>query len=114
MSVYSENYKKTLDGYTKIMKIIDSIEYADHLDCIPNLVDSWVSLVDSYCSDIYHDRTSKTRKTDIDHLDFARKDMFDNIKNAYQSKLQSFSSDEYEGNFGAIRVKGLQEIVNEV
>ena len=113
MSLYSENYKKMMDGYNKIVNCIASVEYMEQLECIPNMTDAWIVLVDKYCDEIYYDKSNKNRKKDAPQFGEAGKEMFESLKSIYQQKLQEFLPEEYEGNFKPIRVKNLSEMVYE-
>lgn len=110
MNLYSENYKKMMDGYSKILDCINSVETLEQLESIPNMVDSWLTLVDHYCDEVYWDKTNKSRKKDAPRLGDAGKEMFEAIKSLYQQRLQELSPREYEGVFKPIHVKGFQEM----
>ena len=113
MSLYSENYKKMMDGYTKILSCIHSVETVDQLECIPNMVDSWIALVDKYCDSIYYDKTNKFRKKHASQLGEAGKEMFDAMKTIYQNRLVELTPEEYDGVIKPTRIKGFQEIMQD-
>ena len=112
MSKYSENYKKTTDGYNKIMLCIDTAIALPQLGCIPNIVDNWVDLVELYCNQVAQDKKDRHRKKNANQLVEVAKGMFEDLKGRYQYALQVLSPKDYEGNFRPVRVKTLQEIAN--
>lgn len=109
MSVYSENYKKVLAGYVKILNSIDSLTHSGQLACIPNMLNSWVDLVDMYCTEVAHDKTSVHRKRNADKLCTAAKEMFDDLKGFFQFRSGELAPEEYTGVFKNVRVKPLNE-----
>ncbi len=115
MSIYSVNYKKMLDGYNKIVACIESVKYAEQLECISNLADNWVSLMDKYSDDIYGDRSNcrHKRKVEVEQFCRAGENMFQDLKALYQQRLQDFIPREYEGGFKPLRVKNIYEIIEE-
>ena len=113
MSKYGENYKKMLDGYNKIVACIESTEFIEQLECVSNLADNWVNLMDHYGDEVYHDRSNRNRRKDANRLCDAGVKMFDELKEIYQQRLQQLTPQEYEGAFHPIRVKNIYEIVHE-
>ena len=112
MSKYSENYKKTTDGYNKILLCIDTTIVTQQLKCVPNMVDNWCNLVELYCKQVAQDRKDRHRKKNAGNLAEAAKWMFENLKEHYNYTLQSLSPEEYEGTFSPAKVKNIQEMVN--
>ena len=112
MSKYSENYKKTTDGYNKIMLCIDTAIVLPQLRCIPNIVDNWVDLVELYCNQVAQDKKDRHRKKNANQLADVAKGMFEDLKARYQSALQVLSPKDYEGNFHPVKVKTIQEMIS--
>jgi len=112
MSKYSENYKKTTDGYNKIMLCIDTAVVLPQLGCIPNIVDNWVDLVELYCNQVAQDKKDRHRKKNSNQLAEVAKGMFENLKARYQYALQVLSPKDYEGNFSPVKVKTIQEMIS--
>ena len=112
MSKYSENYKKTTDGYNKIMLCIDTAVVLPQLECIPNIVDNWVDLVELYCNQVAQDKKDRHRKKNANQLAEVAKGMFENLKSRYQYALQVLSPKDYEGNFRPVKVKTIQEMIS--
>jgi len=113
MSMYSESYAKILNGYNKISACIESTETQEQLTCITNMVESWVSLADKYCTAVYRDKTNKNRRKDSNALGEVCVGMFEDLKGQYQERLQGFTPEEYEATFTPKRIKGLAEIAHE-
>jgi hypothetical protein len=113
MSTYSENYKKVMDGYTKIYNTIVSVEVFEQLECIPNMVDNWINLIDRYCDEVYYDKTNRSRKADAHSLGNMGRQMFQELKQLYQGRLQALQPREYEGGFKPCRVKSIAEMAHE-
>lgn len=112
MSKYSENYKKTTDGYNKILLCIDTAIVLQQLECIPNIVDNWVDLVELYCNQVARDKKDRHRKKNANELADVAKGMFETLKARYQYALQVLSPREYEGNFRPVKVKTIQEMIS--
>ena len=113
MSKYSENYKKINDGYNMILATIDSTETFEQLQCIPNMVDNWVDLVDHYCNVVYCDRKDKNRKKNTNQLADLAKMMIEDLKGSYQEVLAELTPEPYEGHHLPIRVKTMWEMAHE-
>lgn len=113
MSKYGENYKKMLDGYNKIVACIESVGYVEQLECISNLADNWLGLIDHYGDEIYNDKSNWHRKKEADQFCEAGVKMFEDLKNIYQQRLQELAPQGYEGGFCPVRVKNIYEMLNE-
>ena len=113
MSKYSVNYKKITDGYNKIMSCIDTSSIIEQLECIPNMVDSWIKLTELYCEQTNQDKSDRYRKKNANNLAEMTAEMFEDIKEHYQYTVQSLSPKEYEGVFGPVRVKNLKEMIED-
>lgn len=113
MSIYSKNLNKVNDGYLKILSTIDSIMNPDQLQCISNMVDGWVDLMDMYCNEVYCDRSNKYRKKNADSLASVGEMLFNDIKQKFQEKIDSFNQEEYTGIYKTTRIKGINEICTE-
>ena len=113
MSLYSENYSRIMDGYNKILDTIKSVEQLEQLECIPNMIDNWIKLVDKYCNDVFYDKTNPNRKKDAPRLGEVGMKMFEVMKQLYQDRVEELTPPEYNGLFKPKRVKSLQEIAHE-
>lgn len=113
MSLYSVSYTKMMNGYNKIYNCITSVCVIDQLECVSNLVDNWINLIDNYCDRIYIDKSNKNREKDANQLAEACKGMIETLKELYQQKLQELTPVEYEGSFQPVRIKSLPEMVHE-
>ena len=110
MSLFSEHYKQMMDGYNKILSCIDSVEIMSQLECIPNMIDSWICLVDHYCDEIYYDKSNKSRKSDASRLGDSAKEMYESMKFLFQQRFGELSPEEYEGKWHPVKVSGFDEI----
>ena len=108
MSIFSENYRKIIDGYYKISATINSINSQEHLACIPQMVENWVNMADTYCDQIYNDRSNRHRKKDANRLGDVCKIMFDDLSNMHQQKFQEFAQSEYTGVYPLKKINGLE------
>ena len=113
ISVYFKSLNKVNNGYLKIISTIDSIIIPDQLQCISNMIDNWVNLMDTYCNDVYYDKKNKHRKKYADKLADICEILFNDIKQRYQEKIESITPKEYTGLCDTTRIKGLNEISTE-
>jgi len=110
MSKYGENYKKMLDGYNKIVSCIESAVYIEQLECVSNLADNWVNLMDHYADEIHSDRSNRKRRKDANQFCESGAKMFEELKNIYQQRLQQLAPEDYEGGFRPMRIKNIYEM----
>ena len=114
MSKFDENYTKLNDGYIKIKDTISSAESIEHLDCVQNMVSSWVNLTEKYCDEVFYDKSIGSRRIRnryADQLAETASVMFEDLKNLYQQYAQEIMPKEYEGSFSPLRVKNLSEMI---
>ncbi len=110
MSLFSERYQLILDGYNKILNCIETSENIIHLECISNMINSWLNLAEQYCNEVYYDRSDKTRKVNASKLADSLKEMFESIKEFAQQRANELSPEEYEGKWHPVKVYGFDEI----
>ena len=112
MSTYSEKYQKMIAGYNKIISCIDSIEYPEHLECVPTIVENWVNLLETYEDNIYRDRRNRNRKKDAERFAEAATEMFKDINEVYNQRVCELAPVEYTGVSQPVRIRGIQEIAH--
>lgn len=113
MSKFSENYKKLSDGFIKIGACIETAEAPEHMTVITKMIQSWLTLADKYCDEVYFDKSNRHRKADADRLGNAVKEMFDDLNPRFAERVAEFTPEDYEATFKPTRVKTLSEIVHE-
>lgn len=99
-----------MDGYNKICKCIQSIEDSSQNQCVANLINNWLTMVDKWCDEVYHDKTNRHRKKDTNKLGDLCAEMFEQLKNMCEQKSEEFEDDDYIAVSPAVHIKSLQEI----
>ena len=102
--MYVQFYNHIYSGYQHVIKCIESCETDSQLQSCNNLVNNWVSLVDAYCG--------RLKRKDARVLGEASQCMLTEIVNTFKQTndyINKSSYEEYEGNFGPVRIKSIQE-----
>ena len=116
MNTYSENYKKALNGYEKIMRCIETAEVPEHIEAITRLTENWVNMLATYYIQIYRSRKIIPRVKDARRFKSSCKGMCEELAAVFNEKVDAVYNDQsgYECAFKPTRVKGFHDYAEEL
>ena len=112
MSVYSDNYNKTLAGYNKIKSCIESCETLEHLEGVQRIINSWLDVVGNYAEEIFCDKSignRRKRKKAAEDYSQVIATMFSDIKSNFENKNMELIPEDYESIYKPVRIRSIQE-----